>query len=170
MCKTSAAIIDKLKSCLLKYKLDEPSPAEPLPENSAIYDTTYVKMTPSISLPVSEETRNFKDIIDEIVDANDTNLLAMIYESSLNMDSEAMTTKEKEEDEGEKEEKKKKILRHIPSVTRQDFLRAIFTSDIEAYIKERNHWLKMYTNSFESILDDILTMYKKKDVNSMDCY
>lgn len=164
VCKVSAAIISKLKSCLLKYKLDEPLPAEPLPENSAIYDTAYIKMTPSMSSPVSEETQNASHVIDEIVDANDANLLAMIYKSTLSMDGEATTAADEEE------EKKKKMLRCIPSVTRQDFLRAIFSSNIEAYIEERNRWLKTYTNSFESILDDILTMYKKKDVNSMDCY
>lgn len=82
------------------------------------------------------------------------------------MDGATTTKKEEEKDE----EEKKKILRYIPSITRQDFLRAIFNSDIEIYIEERNRWLKTYTNSFESILDDILTMYKKKDVNSMDCY
>lgn len=163
VCKVSAAIIGKLKSCLLKYKLDEPLPTESLPENSTICDTAYIKVTPSMSSPVSGETQNVSHIINEIVDANDTNLLAMIYKSSLNMDGEA-TTEEKEE------EKKKKMLRCIPSVTRQDFLHSIFNSDIEAYIEERNRWLKTYTNSFESILDDILTMYKKKDINSMDCY
>ncbi|XP_014471739.1 PREDICTED: uncharacterized protein LOC106742896 [Dinoponera quadriceps] len=171
VCKASAAIIGKLKSCLLKYKLDEPSPAETLPENSAIYDTAYVKVTPSISSLVSEDTSNASHIIDEIVDANDANLLAMIYKSSLNMDGEATTMGEKKDGENEeRERKKKKMLRYIPSVTRQDFLRAIFNSDIEAYVEERNRWLKTYTNSFESVLDDILMMYKKKDVNSMDCY
>ncbi|XP_032688076.1 uncharacterized protein LOC116852135 [Odontomachus brunneus] len=167
VCKASATIIGKLKSCLLKYKLDEPSPAEPFPENSATYDTTYVKVTQSMSSPISGKTQNSSShIIDEIVNANDANLLAMIYKSSLNMDGETTTTKKEEKDE----EEKKKILRYIPFVKRQDFLRAIFNSDIENYIEERNRWLKTYTNSFESILDDILTMYKKKDVNSMDCY
>ncbi|EFN89501.1 uncharacterized protein LOC105184184 [Harpegnathos saltator] len=165
VCKVSASIIGKLKSCLLKYKLDEPSPAEPLPENSAIYDTIYVKVAPSMSSPVSEKTQNASHIINEIVDANDANLLAMIYKSSLNMDGEA-----RKEEKEEEEEKKKRMLRHIPSVTREVFLRTIFNSDIEAYIEGRNRWLKTYTNSFESTLDDILTMYKKKDINSMDCY
>lgn len=156
VCKASATIIDKLKSCLLKYKLDEPlSPVE----NSATIDTVYIKETSPVPTSGSDkETKNVSHIIDEIVDANDTSLLAAIYKSSMNMDGEM--TKEEE----------KKMLDYISSVTRQDFLRAIFNCDINAYIEEKNRWLKTYTSSFESILDDILTLYKQKNINSMDCY
>jgi len=164
VCKVSAAIISKLKACLLKYKLDEPlSPVE----NNATIDTVYIKETSSIPSSICDEkTRNASHVIEEIVDANDANLLATIYKNSMNMNPE-MTIGEEEEEE-EKEEKK--TLRYISSVTRQNFLHAIFNYDIDAYIEEKNRWLKTYTNSFESILDDILTMYKQNDVNSMDCY
>lgn len=155
VCKASAIIIGKLKSCLLKYKLDEPLPPT---ENNATIDTVYVKEVPLVSSTSDEKTQNASHIIEEIVDANDANLLANIYKSSMNMNGER--TKEDE----------KKALGYISSVTRQDFLRAIFNCDIDAYIEEKNRWLKTYTSSFESILDDILTMYKQKDVNSMDCY
>lgn len=155
VCKASAIIIGKLKSCLLKYKLDEPLlPAE----NNATIDTVYVKEVPLGSSASDEETQNASHVIEEIVDANDANLLASIYKSSMSKDGER--TKEEE----------KKTLGYISSVTRQNFLRAIFNCDIDAYIEEKNRWLKTYTSSFESILDDILTMYKQKDVNSMDCY
>lgn len=160
VCKASAAIIGKLKTCLLKYKLDEPS--TPVPHNATI-DTVYIKEPPAISSSnCVEKTRDASNVIEEIVDANDANLLATIYKNSMNMDAE-MTI-----DEEEKEEKK--TLRYISSVTRQDFLHAIFNCDIDAYIEEKNRWLKTYTSSFESILDDILTMYQQNDVNSMDCY
>lgn len=155
VCKASATIISKLKSCLLKYKLDEPSlPAE----NSATIDTVYIKETPLLLSPSDKESRNASHVIEEIVDSNDTNLLAAIYKSSMNMNGEVV------------KEEEKKMLDYISSVTRQDFLRAIFNCDINAYIEEKNRWLKTYTSSFESILDDILTMYKQKDINSMDCY
>lgn len=161
VCRVSAVIIDKLKTCLLKYKLNEPlSPVE----NHASIDTFYVKETPSAPSSTDKKTRNASYVIDEIVDTNDANLLATIYKNSMNMDTE-MTI---EEEEGEKEEKK--TLRYISSVTRQDFLHAIFNCDIDAYIEEKNRWLKTYTSSFESILDDILTTYQQNDVNSMDCY
>ncbi|KAL6424479.1 hypothetical protein ACFW04_009911 [Cataglyphis niger] len=156
VCKASATIIGKLKSCLLKYKLDEPLlPAE----NSATIDTAYIKETPLVlSSPSDKESRNASHVIEEIVDSNDTNLLAAIYKSSMNMNGEVV------------KEEEKKMLDYISSVTRQDFLRMIFNCDINAYIEEKNRWLKTYTSSFESILDDILTMYKQKNINSMDCY
>ncbi|EZA54607.1 hypothetical protein DMN91_006727 [Ooceraea biroi] len=156
VCKASAVIIGKLKTCLLKYKLDEP--VSPI-ENNATIDTVYVKEPSFVSSSAArEETRNASHVIEEIVDANDANLLATIYNSSMNMDS------------GRSKEDEKKTLRYISSVTRQEFLHAIFDCDIEAYIEEKNRWLKTYTSSFESILEDILIMYKQKDVNSMDCY
>ncbi|KAG5344471.1 BRAT1 protein, partial [Acromyrmex heyeri] len=160
VCKASAAIISKLKTCLLKYKLDEPpSPVE----NHATIDTVYVKETSPVSSSIyDKKSRNASHVIEEIVDANDANLLATIYKNSMNMDAEIPIEEE------EKEEKK--TLRYISSVTRQDFLHAIFNCDIDAYIEEKNRWLKTYTSSFESILDDILTMHKQNDVNSMDCY
>ncbi|KYN37921.1 BRCA1-associated protein required for ATM activation protein 1 [Trachymyrmex septentrionalis] len=160
VCKASAAIISKLKTCLLKYKLDEPpSPVE----NHATIDTVYVKETSPVSSSIyDKKSRNASHIIEEIVDANDANLLATICKNSMNMDAE-MPIEEEEKEE-------KKTLRYISSVTRQDFLHAIFNCDIDAYIEEKNRWLKTYTSSFESILDDILTMHKQNDVNSMDCY
>lgn len=159
VCKVSAVIISKLKTCLLKYKLDEPlSPVE----NNATIDTVYVKETSPVPSSICDEkTQNASHVIEEIVDANDANLLATIYNNSMNMNTEMTIEEEKEE---------KKTLRYISSVTRQNFLHAIFNYDIDAYIEEKNRWLKTYTNSFESILDDILTMYKQNDVNSMDCY
>lgn len=134
-------------------------------ENNSMIDTVYVKEASPISSSICDEkTQNSLHIIEEIVDANDANLLASIYKkNSMNMDTE-MTTEEEEEKE------EKKTLRYISSVTRQDFLHAIFNYDIDAYIEEKNRWLKTYTSSFESILDDIVTMYKQNDVNSMDCY
>jgi len=156
VCKASAAIIGKLKSCLLRYKLNEPVPSV---ESNATINTVYVKDPSPVSPSVTEEeTRSASHVIDEIVDANDANLLATIYNNSMNMGSE-----KSEEDE-------KKTLRYISSVTREEFLRSIFNYDIDAYIEEKNHWLKTYTSSFESVLEDILTTYKQKDVNSMDCY
>lgn len=132
-------------------------------ENHATIDTVYVKETSPVSSSIyDKESRNASHVIEEIVDANDANLLATIYKNSMNMDAE-MTTEEEEKEE-------KKTLRYISSVTRQDFLHAIFNCDIDAYIEEKNRWLKTYTSSFESILDDILTMSKQNDVNSMDCY
>lgn len=157
VCKASAAIISKLKAFLLKYKLNEASSIIPLPKDSAIMDSNYIKETSLVTSTNFGEMQNASHIIDEIVEANDANLLTIIYKSCMNMDSEV-----KKEEE--------KTLHYISSVTRQEFLHTVFNYDIDTYIEEKNHWLQTYTSSFESILDDILTMYKQKDINSMDCY
>lgn len=158
VCKKSATIISKLKSFLLKYKLDEPLPVLPLPKDSATMDTPYVKETNNVPISHPETAcSNSCNVIQEIVDANDANLLASIYKNSMKMDVET-------------EKMEERTLQYISRVTRQSFLQAIFNSDIDAYIKEKERWLTNYTSSFDSILDDILTMREQVDVNSMDCY
>ena len=160
VCKRSATIINKLKDFLLKYKLNEPLPQSPLPQNIATIDSSYVKYEPpdNITNSISKQMNsNSISVIEEIVDANDTNLLASICKKSMKMDEET-------------EKMDEKTFQSISCVTRQVFLQRIFNSDIDAYIEDRNRWLSTYTTSFESIIDDILTVYKKGDVNSMDCY
>ncbi|XP_048267982.1 uncharacterized protein LOC100651582 isoform X2 [Bombus terrestris] len=159
VCKTSAAIINKLKAFLLKYKLNEPLPALPLPKDSATLDTSYVKYEPPDNVASSncDTLSNSNNVIEEILDVNDANLLASIYKHSIEADSKTQKSEEK-------------TFQDIPCVTRQVFLQTIFDMDITAYIEEKERWLTTYSTSFDSALDDILTMYKKGDVNSMDCY
>ncbi|XP_053988394.1 uncharacterized protein LOC128881403 isoform X1 [Hylaeus volcanicus] len=160
VCRTSAGILNKLKSFLLKYKLDEPVPELPLPKDSATLDTSYIKYEQSNNIESSNSEKvfsNSSNVIEEIVDANDANLLASIYKNSLKMNGEVQNTTEK-------------TFEFISCVTRQTFLQRIFDSDIDGIIEEKSRWLTTYTTSFESILDDILTMHKQGDVNSMDCY
>lgn len=155
VCKASALIIKKLKTFLLKYKLNDPLSEVILPKDSAIIDSSYVKRVPDIPIVDSKEKPGVSYcIIDEIVNANDTKLLANVYSCSQMKDNESTEKK----------------LEYISCVTKQDFLNFIFNCDTDAYIEEKNRWLKGYTNSFESVLDDILTMHKQGDVNSMDCY
>lgn len=153
----SAAIINKLKTFLLKYKLNEPLPALPLPKDSATFDTSYVKYE-SLTNDASSNCEMLNNsVIEEILDVNDASLLASIYNNSTNVDSKPQKSE-------------KKTFQYISCVTRQIFLQKIFDMNIDAYIEEKDRWLATYTTSFDSVLDDILTMYKKEDVNSMDCY
>lgn len=97
------------------------------------------------------------NVIDEIVDENDANLLASMYKNSMKMNCESERTEQE-------------ALNYISRVTRPEFLKSIFNSDVDVYIEERSRWLQTYTNSFESVLEDIITVYQQKDVISMDCY
>lgn len=159
VCKMAATIINKLKTFLLKYKLNEPLPALPLPKDSATFDTSYVKYESPTNDAGSncEMLNNSNNVIEEILDVNDASLLASIYNNSTNVDSKPQKSE-------------KKTFQHISCVTRQIFLEKIFDMNIDAYIEEKDRWLATYTTSFDSVLDDILTMYKMEDVNSMDCY
>lgn len=135
-------------------------PELPLPKDSAIIDTSYIKYEQpnNVMSPNCKEVfSNSSNVIEEIVDANDANLLASIYKNSMKMDGEMQSTEEK-------------TFQFISCVTRQSFLQTIFNTNIDAIIEEKTRWLTTYTTSFESILDDILTMHKQGDVNSMDCY
>ncbi|KAK2575840.1 hypothetical protein KPH14_007215 [Odynerus spinipes] len=157
VCKASAMIIKKLKTFLLKYKLNDPLSEAPLPKDSAILDSTYVKQHVP-NAPTAESEKKLSDshcIIDEIVRTNDSNLLANVYSNSQASDHEST---------------EKKTLEHISCITKQDFLNFIFYSDIDTYIEEKDRWLKGYTSNFDSVVDDILTMHKQDGVNSMDCY
>lgn len=156
VCKASAMIINKLKTFLLKYKFHDSLLEVSLPKNSAVIDNSYIKHILDTSVIQSkEEPTNSHNIIDEIVNTNDAMLLATVYNNSQGKDY---------------ENTEKKMLKYISHITKQDFLDVIFNFDIDAYIEEKSRWLKGYTNSFESVLDDILTMHKQGDVNSMDCY
>ncbi|XP_076292857.1 integrator complex assembly factor Brat1 [Lasioglossum baleicum] len=162
VCKTSAAIINKLKAFLLKYKLNEPLPELLPPKDCAILDSSYVKQE-AIEVENTDSEKRFHnstDVIEEIVDENDANLLASIYNNSMKMD-------ENQEPQSTEVER---TFQFISCVSRQSFLQTIFNSNIETIVEEKQRWLTTYTTSFESILDDILTMYKQGDVNSMDCY
>ncbi|XP_051174019.1 uncharacterized protein LOC127289847 [Leptopilina boulardi] len=158
VCKETAKIISRLKTFLVKYKINEPFPVVQLPKDSATLDTTYVRPANFENCNSGETKTNSSNVIDDIVSKNDTNLLSAIYENSMKMDDE-----QNNEDENE-------TLKTIANVTRQDFLNVILEKDINAYIEEKSSWLTTYTNSFESVLDDILTLYEHNDVNSMDCY
>ncbi|XP_012283609.1 uncharacterized protein LOC105701446 [Orussus abietinus] len=156
--RISASIVNKLKWFLLKYKINEPLPTLPLPKDSATMDTPYIKQTTNItSQGYLHPPEHSYSVINEIVDATDANLLASMYKTSMKMDSPV--------DKSDQE-----TLRLVSEVTREKFLRATLDADIDAYIQERSRWLKTYTDSFDSILDDIVTTYQNKGVNTMDCY
>ncbi|XP_043280572.1 uncharacterized protein [Venturia canescens] len=156
--KASAAIILRLKKFLLKYKINEPQAPYPAAKDSATLDSVYVKESANFSEAESSKIReDSSSVIDEIVDANDASLLVSLYKNSMKM-------------EGDDADMHKETLKCISRITKDEFLRSILTNDIEAYIEERKRWLKTYTCSFESILEDIITAHESTNVNSMDCY
>lgn len=157
--KSAADIINNLKKFLLKYKLDEPMPEQNIaPKDSAIIDTSYVKLEPEPSESEVNLSMNEKSgIIDDIVDTDDTNLLASIYQNTLKVNDDNTN-------------KKSESLIRVSSIKRHEFLNRILNTDIDKYIEERRRWLSNYTISFDSVLDDIITTHNQTGINSMDCY
>ena len=73
----------------MKYKLNEPLPELPLPKDSATLDASYIKheAVNNVANTNSEGvSSNSSNVVEEIVDANDANLLASIYKNSMKMD------------------------------------------------------------------------------------
>lgn len=144
------------KKILTKYKVNEPQADVPLPKDSATIDSVYVKQNQPKQQKLWDATlTKSEDVIEDIVVDNDTNLLNSIYINTIRGSNDATKSKES--------------FDHIQCVTKDSFLQTIFNYDFNAYIKEKDSWLKNYTNSFESILEDILTVYHS-EVNLMDCY
>lgn len=158
VCKASAQIIIKLKKILIQYKIDMPLSQLPQAKNNAVIDTNYVKQIQNTETFNSSRisSNDSSKVIDDIVNAVDTDLLALIYGESMKVD---MNVNHEQQS-----------LQKVRSISKEEFLRTIFNTDIENEIKEKDHWLKNYNSSFESTLDDILNIYEQKDMNSMDCY
>ncbi|XP_015121081.1 uncharacterized protein LOC107043881 [Diachasma alloeum] len=157
--RSAADIIKKLQIYILKYKLNEPVVENSrLPKDSATIDSSYIKpqTQPSTSQTKSSPEK-LADIIDAIVKENDAELLASIYQSSMRMDADDETVKTA-------------TLEKLSQVTRQKFLNVVNNMDVDHYIEEKRRWLKDYTVCFDSVLEDILTVYEQNGVNSMDCY
>ena len=128
-----------------------------LPKDSAIIDMSYIKRPEKMNTN-DEAAHHANVVIDEILDSDDTILLSSIYRDSMRMDGD--NTKHTH----------KKTFDYISKITRKEFLGSILNFDLDGYIKEREEWLKNYTTSFDSILDDIMAVNERKDINIMDCY
>lgn len=156
--KASSELINKCKTFLLRYKLIEPKPGASSSKDRSTLDSLYNKNT--LSTAKCRTTEIFQDssgVIDEIVNTTDMNLLSSIYKNSMKMECEYEKTDQEK-------------LQFVSCVTREDFLHTIFNSDIDGFIEERSRWLRTYTNSIDSVLEDILSLHQRKDANTMDCY
>lgn len=142
----------------MDYKINEPLPEQPLAKDTPTIDTSYKKRPVINSNNASNALKTSDNIIENIVDETDANLLASIYRDSMKMD-------------GDKTERTgKEVLEYVGKIDREEFLRTILGFDLENFVQERTIWLQNYTTSFDSVLEDILLVHEKKDVNSMDCY
>ena len=147
----------RLKAFLIKFKVDDPYSGNMPPIDTAKVDTMHVRPPNVSNINLEKPVANSSDVINEIVDKNDMSLLSEIHTSSMKVDD-------------DNQEREKEAFQRISRIARRDFVGFLMNTDIDAEINEKSSWLKNYTSSFVSALDDILMLHQQKDINSMDCY
>ncbi|XP_055698594.1 uncharacterized protein LOC129799027 [Phlebotomus papatasi] len=172
--KVAVEVIECLKVFLSKYKYLEGR--KKLEEESAkkehpVIDVPYQKIPPK-SQDRSSLERNNADVspeknsdvvIESILDATDVNLLAIAYENQ-------MTVNGHEEDDAVRESPiDPNLYKKFAKVTPNEFLTTLLEIDLGELVRSRSDWI-LQTESFSSLLDDILLSFKDIKVNDADCY
>lgn len=149
------------------------------PEKMPMIDSNYseVKRT-SLSSIESPQVRNNADIfgtasneemekssdqiIEAIVNSKDVNLLASAYENQMKVDENSETASEDEVTIDKDYYKKFHVSIDV-------FLSKIYSSNLDELISQKNEWMSQ-TESFNSLLDDILASFNESNCNGADCY
>lgn len=97
------------------------------------------------------------DILDSIVDADDVTLLARAYENQMNVDNSDTSS-------NIQEDYYKKFY-----VSTDEFLQTILKINLDEFLNSKIMWISK-TESFESLLDDIILSFKYLNMNDADCY
>lgn len=118
---------------------------------------------------------NSDEIIDSIVNLDDVNLLSITYKHNMSVSSsgsEPATTTPATGGGGchcESSKHHDDLFRKYAEVTPEDFLKQVAATDFDELIAGRESWLRK-TESFGSLLDDVLFSYYAAEVNEADCY
>lgn len=163
--RSSVAVIKNLVEFLDKYNywqevqdLQQTGAAQPLP----VFDTNYSEVNMRDLNEVQPERTaadmtESDEIIQSIVSSQDINLLATAYENQLNVEA----TPEIGIDTN--------YYKTFAMVTAHVFLSKVKTTDLDEIIRIRTDWLDQ-TESFTSLLNDMLYSLKIDNVNDVDCY
>lgn len=117
------------------------------------------------SLPV-----NCDQIIDAIVTTDDINLLVYAYENHMQLDA-SIAAGDGQQDSTTEPLKpiKEEFFKLFAQVKPLDYLRRAGSLDLDGLIDARCDWMQK-TDSFGSLLDDIMFSLEIADVNEADCY
>lgn len=184
--KQAVEIIRKLMSYLNQYKFmehcrNEVDPATGERNSSSIVpvmDTNYSEHTKTTS-PVKSTQRNDADyssgnvprlinpdeIIESIVKMDDMNLLSVTYKNNMKMAECSLRNSFTSESRKLHDE----LFKKCAAVSTEHFLEKIANIDFDELIASRERWLQK-TESFSSLLDDVLFSYYAAEVNDADCY
>lgn len=160
--RTTLVIIKELESKLKTYNYNPIATNK----NKPIDDQEVSKMDINIEsqningIPSNEAEKLIisDEILDSVVDANDINLLTSAHENALN----AMQVDQKYDE---------KICEPFFHITSEIFLQNIHQKDLESLLNSKVTWNEYTSDSFESLLDDVLYSFGAiSDINGMDCY
>ncbi|XP_055524076.1 uncharacterized protein LOC129717867 isoform X2 [Wyeomyia smithii] len=186
--KEAVKIIQRLMSYLNKYNYIEecrnqvdPATGErgPMP----VFDTNYSEYPNKKPVPLPATQRNDADyssgnvpclinsdeIIDSIVNLDDVNLLSINYQKRLKVAPTVSSSSAGNSCNCESSKVHEDLFKKYAEVTADDFIARVLQIDFDALIASREQWMHQ-TESFSSLLDDVLFSYYAADVNDADCY
>lgn len=164
--KATLCVIKNLTEFLQKYDYKDIEVNQP-PDSGAsspvpgfVANCSDSVMTEIIESPVltQSEINDSEEVIQSIVSAQDINLLALAYENQLNI---VENNNEPAIDAD--------YFKTFSNITASLFLRKVNSTDLGALLKCRTDWMA-HTESFGSLLNDMLYSLKIDDVNDADCY
>ncbi|XP_021713383.1 uncharacterized protein LOC5574692 [Aedes aegypti] len=146
--------------------VNAPSPLKAAQRNNADYSSGNVPCR-----------LNADEIIDSIVNLDDVNLLSINYENNMNVAGEGTSSGGSVSNGAgagdscccEANKAHDDLFEQYASVTPDEFLARISTTDFDELVRSRECWLQK-TESFGSLLEDVLFSYYATEVNDIDCY
>lgn len=106
---------------------------------------------------VESELARSDAIIQTIVSAQDINLLSVAYENQMNVDVDAAAGHDGDE------------AKPSANVTAYQFLREVKAIELDDLVKSRTDWIA-HTDSFSSLLNDMMYSLQVIPANEADCY
>lgn len=105
-----------------------------------------------------ETSAKSDNVIDEILNSDDINLLANIYERHMNLQGEKTLSTSKPR------------IKLLKRVSPYFFVNHLIGTDFKVVVEQKKSW-KIGIRSVSSLLDDVLGIYEiNNEINSMDCY
>lgn len=131
--------------------------------NDADFSVT-VNVSHPTTIEELNESRCSDTVIESIVNLDDMGLLATAYQNNLKINnSEKLYDYEIEDN----------LLKQYIAVTAEQFINFVSNTDLNKLIEEKTSWLQQ-SDSFSSLLDDIVLSFGYVDVdqmeNEIDCY
>lgn len=129
-----------------------------------IIDTSYWEVNTNrpprkadVEMKTAEESAQSDEVIQSIVSSPDINLLAKTYENQMNVIP------------GSEIGIDSNYYKRFTHITAHVFLEKIKSTDLDEIVRTRSDWMD-HTESFTSLLNDMLYSLKIDDVNDIDCY